>query len=730
MAAWPVSAVYQPIVDLRDGAVVAVEALARGGPGAPAASPAVLFAEARAAGGNALRTLDSQCLRAALTGLAGLTEPATVFVNLEPSTIASMRAGEFRGLADLIPAGVRIVLEVTERALLEDPAELLAGVARARDAGWSVAVDDVGAEPAALALLPFLAPDVIKLDLALVRAHASMEIAAIVNAVRGEAERSGALILAEGIESDGHLERALSLGAQLGQGWRFGRPDGRVELGSSPLRLGRSRRLMPAVTPFEVLSREMPAQRIAAPLLAAMSQQIEQQALLLDELAVVVAGFQDARLFSGPLQMRFQALAASTALTAVFAPGMPAEPAVGVRGSTTAPGDPLADEWVLAVVSPPYAAAIAARESREPSADGHRRLDYVLTYERDRVLAAAACLLARMRPAPAGPVGNPAGEVVAPRSTGAPAGRTARLRPAGALPPEELPELLLRAVSTASNGITIADARAPDTPLVYANRAFLELTGYPEEEVLGRNCRFLQGSGTDRIQAHYIARQLAAGREVQTVLLNYRRDGIPFWNEITISPVHDGSGRLTHFIGNQVDVTERVHQQERAAYLAFHDPLTGLLNRPEFFHRTERELRLAREGESGVAVLFLDLDGFDTVNEGFGHRVGDEVLASVAARLEAAAGEGVVLVRMGGDEFAAVLAGVPPEGGEEVERLARRLSAVVREPLRRGGRELRMSASVGAAVFPRDGRTAEELLDAAVAAMGRVRRSEVRRRSC
>ena len=117
--------------------------------------------------------------------------------------------------------------------------------------------------------------------------------------------------------------------------------------------------------------------------------------------------------------------------------------------------------------------------------------------------------------------------------------------------------VLMRAVAAAQS-ITIADAIAPDTPLVYANQAFLDLTGYSSAEVLGANCRFLQGPDTDPAAVATFREAARAGREVCTVLLNYRRGGTPFWNEVTLSPVLDADGLITHVIGYQVDVTLRV----------------------------------------------------------------------------------------------------------------------------------------------------------------------------
>ncbi len=111
----------------------------------------------------------------------------------------------------------------------------------------------------------------------------------------------------------------------------------------------------------------------------------------------------------------------------------------------------------------------------------------------------------------------------------------------------------------------ITDARLPDYPIVLANKAFLDLTGYSAEEVLGRNCRFLQGEGTSAAAVAEIRKGLLAGTDVAVELLNYRKDGTPFWNQLNFSPVHDQSGRLLYHYGSQIDQTKHHQVQELEA---------------------------------------------------------------------------------------------------------------------------------------------------------------------
>lgn len=129
-------------------------------------------------------------------------------------------------------------------------------------------------------------------------------------------------------------------------------------------------------------------------------------------------------------------------------------------------------------------------------------------------------------------------------------------------------ELVLRdrSINSATNGILIADARQPDMPTVYCNAAFEKITGYAPQEVLGRNCRFLQGTDHRQSGLDAIRRAIRQGTEAKAELRNYRKDGSPFWNELYIAPVKDQQGRLTHFIGIQTDITQRKRQETELAH--------------------------------------------------------------------------------------------------------------------------------------------------------------------
>ncbi|GAB5439933.1 MAG: hypothetical protein Fues2KO_02820 [Fuerstiella sp.] len=128
---------------------------------------------------------------------------------------------------------------------------------------------------------------------------------------------------------------------------------------------------------------------------------------------------------------------------------------------------------------------------------------------------------------------------------------------------EQEARLLHAAVDSAGSGLLITDYLQPDNPITYVNSGFCEMTGYSEEDSLGRNCRFLQGDGTDPETVTELREAIAEGRNCRVLLKNYKRDGTPFWNDLVVTPVHSSDGQVTHFIGIQNDVTDRVEYMSR-----------------------------------------------------------------------------------------------------------------------------------------------------------------------
>lgn len=169
----------------------------------------------------------------------------------------------------------------------------------------------------------------------------------------------------------------------------------------------------------------------------------------------------------------------------------------------------------------------------------------------------------------------------------------------------DLPRTMMRAVKVASQSISIADWLDPEQPLVYVNDAFETLTGYSADEILGRNCRFLQGADADPKVVADMRFALDHGREVRAVLRNHRKDGTGFWNEVHLSSVRDETGRITHYIGYQVDVSERVEREQTLRRLAYHDARTGLPNEAAALADLDAAVRSSAEQGTSFTVLYV-----------------------------------------------------------------------------------------------------------------------------
>ncbi|MGB6151923.1 MAG: PAS domain S-box protein, partial [Pricia sp.] len=133
---------------------------------------------------------------------------------------------------------------------------------------------------------------------------------------------------------------------------------------------------------------------------------------------------------------------------------------------------------------------------------------------------------------------------------------------------EENRKIRTAALDAALNGVTISDALQPDHPIIYANAAFERITGYPKEETLGKNCRFLQNGDHDQKGVKKIRRTLQKGKSCRVQLRNYKKDGTLFWNEVSISPITDEAGKTTHFVGIQNPITDRLMAEQEIGHLS------------------------------------------------------------------------------------------------------------------------------------------------------------------
>ncbi len=265
-------------------------------------------------------------------------------------------------------------------------------------------------------------------------------------------------------------------------------------------------------------------------------------------------------------------------------------------------------------------------------------------------------------------------------------------------------------------GILVTDA---DLAILSVNPAFTQITGYSAEEALGKTPRILKSKHHD--QAFYAAmwRDINATGRWQGEIWNRRKDGEVYLEWLTITKIHGSADEPIRYVSVFNDITKSRHNDERIKHLAFHDALTDLPNRSLLMDRLDHQIAKAERDKSGLAVMFLDLDRFKAVNDTLGHEIGDDLLRAVAQRLQAQVRQSDTVSRLGGDEFIILLDS--PANDEEVACIAGRVLASISEPMEFRGRVAQVGASIGIAMFPRDGRTPGELMKRADAAMYAVK---------
>ena len=396
-----VRTLFQPVVHLESGAVVGFEALSRGPAGSAWESPLALIDAARQAG--RLGELDWLCRVSAMKAAAEarLHPSLSWLINVEPSGLAIECPSRLLPGLSRARGQLRVILEVVERDVHSYAYELIDATDQARRDAWGVALDDVGAEESSLALLPLLRPDVVKLDMTLVRQNPKAEAASITAAVRAYAELTGAVILAEGIETEEHEQLARVFGATYGQGYRYGRPGPLPSAVPAPLQaIPLRQRLEPldGQTPFEVLSSKYPSARACKEHLKHISYHLEAQTTAAGAASVLLAGFQEREYFSAAARRRYDELSTSNTLTVVLAEGLDIFQMPRYHVGPLSAGSRLKGEWIVIVLRPHFAAAFVARDCGDTGPDGSRRFDYIYTHDRDAVVSAARSYIQELSP--------------------------------------------------------------------------------------------------------------------------------------------------------------------------------------------------------------------------------------------------------------------------------------------------------------------------------------------
>ena len=390
--------VFQPIVSVESGGVVGYEALIRGPAGSVLESPDALIKEAYRQ--NRVVEFDWAARAAASHAAlaARLTPDDLLFLNIEPMALATNCPPDLWADIEEAFGTFRIILEITERSLDRDPRALFEGIDRQRPTVTGLALDDVGADVRAMSMLPVIRPDVIKLDLKVTQNTPSRAAMRVLHFVYEEVERTGATILAEGVETKRHAEVARALGASLAQGWFYGKPiddPAPPEERQAHMSIWAELGLADVCSPFEVLGRQ-PIGRAPRDLLHSLADEVLRHGMHLLPPALVIVLVPDAKALTKRQLRALSQMARRQIITGVIGAGIPPEPAPGVRG--TEKHDPALDgQFAIIAVSPSTAIGVLGQRTHSSQSD----FFFGVIHDRPRITTAARCLMRQLGPPPA-----------------------------------------------------------------------------------------------------------------------------------------------------------------------------------------------------------------------------------------------------------------------------------------------------------------------------------------
>ena len=272
--------------------------------------------------------------------------------------------------------------------------------------------------------------------------------------------------------------------------------------------------------------------------------------------------------------------------------------------------------------------------------------------------------------------------------------------------------LLATVVESSGEAILICDA---ELNIVFVNGAFERITGYTLQEVLGKSPRILKSGHQDAQFYRHMWQELNTSGAWQGEIYNRKKNGqiYPEWQSISV--VRNSKGELSNYLSICMDITKRKEADAHIQRMANYDALTGLANRNLLNDRLSHALSSASRQHAKLALMYLDLDKFKDINDGFGHAVGDALLRIAAQRLTNCVREGDTVARQGGDEFILLLPDV--DGYEGVTKIAQKLLEAVAAPYSIDGQEMFVSVSIGIGIYPEDGADMDSLLKNADAAM-------------
>jgi diguanylate cyclase (GGDEF)-like protein/PAS domain S-box-containing protein len=290
--------------------------------------------------------------------------------------------------------------------------------------------------------------------------------------------------------------------------------------------------------------------------------------------------------------------------------------------------------------------------------------------------------------------------------------RTLELEVANQALSKSPPRLAATVFEAASEGIVIFD---PDYKILAINQAFSRVTGYEQEDMVGRKVTEIASSRDARRHFQAIHQALEQVGSWQGELVETRKNGELYPQWLQLSVVRDAAGKMSHIVGFFADLSARRESEERMRYLTHFDELTGLANRSLFKERLREANQRVRQGGRSLALLHINLDRFKLLNDSLGHEVADQLLKHVSRRLSSALPEADTIARLSGDEFAVLF---DAYGNlSSLARVTSRLLAKLRMPVSVGGHELVVSASVGISLLPDSAREVPALVSQANMAM-------------
>jgi len=255
--------------------------------------------------------------------------------------------------------------------------------------------------------------------------------------------------------------------------------------------------------------------------------------------------------------------------------------------------------------------------------------------------------------------------------------------------------------------------------IINVNATFITQTGYSREEILGKNPRILSSGNTSSAVYKDMWRCLQDNGYWSGEILDRKKTGEVYPKWASISAIRDADQAVIFYIASYSDISVRKAHEARIDYLAHHDPLTGLINRYNLENRLDQVLLSAHRDDLRVAVMFIDMDRFKTINDSLGHHTGDQLLIEVGRRLQHSVRDSDIVARLGGDEFIVVLTHITDE--MDAAPLADKILHSLGQPYAFDGKEMHTSPSIGIAVYPRDGEDGSTLMKNADIAMYHVK---------